>query len=47
MDKSESAYKTIGEVANILKIQVNKIGILTTHIIRFCETQIKKIKHNI
>ena len=35
MDKSESAYKTIGEVAKILKLQVNKKGILPTHIIRF------------
>ena len=30
MDKSESAYKTIGEVAKILKLQVNKKGILPT-----------------
>ena len=44
MDKSESAYKTIGEVAKILKLQVNKKGILPTHIIRFWETQFKQIK---
>ena len=47
MDKSESAYKTIGEVAKILKLQVNKKGMLPTHIIRFWETQFKQIKPKI
>ena len=47
MDKSECAYKTIGEVAKILKLQVNKKGILPTHIIRFWETQFKQIKPKI
>ena len=47
MDKSESAYKTIGEVAKILKLQVNKKGILPTHIIRFWETQFKQIRPKI
>ena len=47
MDKSESAYKTIGEVAKILKLQVNKKGILPTHIIRFWETQFRQIKPKI
>ena len=47
MDKSESAYKTIGEVAKILKLQVNKNGILPTHIIRFWEKQFKQIKPKI
>ena len=47
MDKTESAYKTIGEVAKILKLQVNKKGILPTHIIRFWETQFKQIKPKI
>ena len=47
MDKSESAYKTIGEVAKILKLQVNKKGILPTHIIRFWETQFKQVKPKI
>jgi len=47
MDKSESAYKTIGEVAKILKLQVNKKGLLPTHIIRFWETQFKQIKPKI
>ena len=47
MDKSESAYKTIGEVAKILKLQVNKNGSLPTHVIRFWETQFKQIKPKI
>ena len=47
MDKSENAYKTIGEVAKILKLQVNKKGIIPTHIIRFWETQFKQIKPKI
>ena len=47
MDKSESAYKTIGEVTKILKLKANKKGILPTHIIRFWETQFKQIKPKI
>ena len=47
MDKSDNAYKTIGEVAKILKFQANKNGILPTHVIRFWETQFKQIKPKI
>ena len=47
MDKSENAYKTIGEVAKILKLKENKKGSLPTHIIRFWETQFKQIKPKI
>ena len=47
MNKSENAYKTIGEVAKILKLQVNKNGTLPTHVIRFWETQFKQIKPKI
>ena len=47
MFKSESAYKTIGEVTKILNLQVNKKGTLPTHIIRFWETQFKQIKPKI
>ena len=47
MDTSESAYKTIGEVAKILKLKVNKKGNLPTHIIRFWEKQFKQIKPKI
>ena len=47
MNKSENAYKTIGEVAKILKLKVNKNGTLPTHVIRFWETQFKQIKPKI
>ena len=47
MDKSDSAYKTIGEVAKILKLKSNKKGVLPTHTIRFWETQFKQIKPKI
>ena len=47
MDKSDRAYKTIGEVAKILKLQSNKKGILPTHIIRFWQKQFKQIKPKI
>ena len=44
MDKSESAYKTIGEVAKILDLKSNKNGNYSTHIIRFWEKQFYQIK---
>ena len=47
MDKSNSAYKTIGEVAKILKLKSNKRGELPTHVIRFWETQFKQIRPKI
>ena len=47
MDKSDSAYKTIGEVAKILKLKNNDKGVLPTHVIRFWETQFKQIKPKI
>ena len=47
MDKLDSAYKTIGEVAKILNLKSNKKGELPTHIIRFWETQFKQIKPKI
>ena len=47
MDKSEKAYKTIGEVAKILNLKTNKKGDLPTHIIRFWETKFKQIKPKI
>ena len=33
MDKSDSAYKTIGEVARILNLESNEKGDLPTHVI--------------
>ena len=47
MDKSNSAYKTIGEVAKILNLKSNNKGVLPTHVIRFWETQFKQIKPKI
>ncbi len=47
MDKSDSAYKTIGEVAKILNFKSNDKGVLPTHVIRFWETQFKQIKPKI
>ena len=47
MDKSDSAYKTIGEVAKILYLKPNKKGVLPTHTIRFWESQFKQIKPKI
>ena len=47
MDKSNSAYKTIGEVAKILNFKKNDKGHLPTYIIRFWETQFKQIKPKI
>ena len=47
MNKSDDAYKTIGEVAKILKLKSNEKGVLPTHVIRFWETQFKQIKPKI
>ena len=47
MDKSDSAYKTIGEVDKILQLKSKKKGVLPTHTIRFWETQFKQIKPKI
>ena len=47
MNKSDKAYKTIGEVAKILNLKTNNKGELPTHIIRFWETQFKQIKPKI
>ena len=47
MNKFDSAYKTIGEVAKILNLKSNDKGVLPTYIIRFWETQFKQIKPKI
>ena len=44
MEKINSDYKTISEVAKILKLKTNKQGLLPTHTIRFWEKQFKQIK---
>ncbi len=45
--KSESAYKTIGEVAKILDLKSNKNDKLSTSTIRFWEKEFKQIKPKI
>ena len=47
MDKSNNAYKTIGEVAKILNLKSNNKGGLSTHTIRFWEKQFKQVKPKI
>tara|TARA_B110001454_G_C12517574_1_gene349608 strand:+ start:335 stop:712 length:378 start_codon:yes stop_codon:yes gene_type:complete len=44
MDKSNDAYKTIGEVAKLLNLVNNKTGKINTHTIRFWEKNFKQIK---
>ena len=43
-NKSENAYKTIGEVAEILELKSKNKGDFSTHTIRFWETQFKQVK---
>ena len=47
MDKSENAYKTIGEVAKILDLDSKDRKSITTHTIRFWEKEFKQIKPKI
>ncbi|MDC2998714.1 MerR family transcriptional regulator [Candidatus Pelagibacter sp.] len=47
MNKFDSAYKTIGEVAKILNLKSSNKKNLPTHVIRFWETQFKQIKPKI
>ena len=47
MDKSENAYKTIGEVAKDLKLINPKTGKINTHTIRYWEKEFKQIKPKI
>ena len=43
-DKTESEYKSIGQVARKLNLIDKKTGKLQTHTIRYWETQFKEIK---
>ena len=43
-EKSDNAYKSIGEVAKILELKSKKNKIFSTHTIRFWETQFKQVK---
>ena len=45
--KENSQYKSIGEVAEILKLFNKKKGTLSTHTIRFWEKEFKQIKPKI
>ena len=47
MNKTDSTYKSIGEVAKILNLINKKNGNLNTHTIRFWEKEFKKIKPKI
>ena len=47
IDKTENAYKTIGEVAEILNLINIKKGTLNTHTIRYWEKEFKQIKPKI
>jgi DNA-binding transcriptional MerR regulator len=46
-EKTESSYKTIGQIAKELKLIDKKTGQLQTHTIRYWETQFKQIKPSI
>ena len=47
MNKTNTAYKSIGEVAKLLNLINKKNGNLNTHTIRFWEKQFKQIKPKI
>ena len=47
INKSNNAYKSIGEVAKILDLVNKKKGTLQTHTIRFWEKEFKQIKPKI
>ena len=47
IEKNQTAYKTIGEVAKELGLVDKKTGLLQTHTIRYWETQFKQIKPSI
>ena len=47
MNKNETAYKSIGEVARLLNLINKKNGNLNTHTIRFWEKNFKQIKPKI
>jgi len=46
-EKSEEAYKTIGQVAKELDLVDKKTGHFQTHTLRYWETQFKQIKPSI
>ena len=44
INKTSNAYKTIGEVAEILNLKNKKSGKLNTYVLRFWEREFKQIK---
>ena len=44
INKTNNAYKTIGEVAEILNLKNKKSGKLNTYVLRFWEKEFKQIK---
>ena len=47
MNKTDTAYKSIGEVAKILELINKKNGSLNTHTIRFWEKEFKQVRPKI
>ena len=47
MNKSDGAYKTIGEVSKLLGLTTKKLDPIPTHTIRFWEKKFKQIKPKI
>ena len=47
IDKNNQAYKTIGEVADLLNLINPKTGKVSTHTLRFWEKEFKQIKPKI
>jgi len=47
MNKNDTAYKSIGEVAKLLNLVNKKNGNLSTHTIRFWEKEFKQIRPKI
>tara|TARA_B100000900_G_C20026832_1_gene492227 strand:- start:149 stop:520 length:372 start_codon:yes stop_codon:yes gene_type:complete len=47
MNKSEDAYKTIGEVVKILKLESRNKNVSPTHTIRYWEKEFKQIRPKI
>jgi len=47
MNKTDTAYKSIGEVAKLLNLVNKKNGNLSTHTIRFWEKEFKQIRPKI
>ena len=47
IDKKDNAYKSIGEVAELLNLINSKTGNLSTHTLRFWEKEFKQVKPKI